>query len=330
MFDLSVKPINEYYHKNIETLKETRMKKLTFFVVMLFACMLFGQNMQGNYTIGGTTADYNDLDDAIAALQTATILGNVYLYLNPGTYTGPYVVNDLDMQGFDLLISSGSYSSDEVIFTNHAATSQDNYIILIDSSSHIHIDDFDFAPTGQYSRSIVVRGNSDYITIANNRFFNYGTGSSNNESIYFVNESENDADYALIQFNQFFGGSYHVQINSTNYNNNFSNWTIQANVHTDGYQGISLNRGSNLTVYGNTMTNVNQGISISSFSGSLEVHRNRLNTWAYGLAFNGCDFVSPTTPNVYNNIIRCSGYNWYGGYGSVNATGLSVSSCEDI
>lgn len=185
-------------------------------------------------------------------------------------------------------------------------------------------------PPGQYSRSIVVRGNSDYITIANNRFFNYGTGSSNNESIYFVNESENDADYALIQFNQFFGGSYHVQINSTNYNNNFSNWTIQANVHTNGYQGISLTRASNLLIYGNTMTEVNQGIALASCTGSLQVHRNRLNSWAYGLYFNSCDFSMSTTPNVYNNIIRCSGYNWYGGYGSVNARGLSVSSCEDI
>ncbi|MDD3104439.1 MAG: hypothetical protein PHY24_09530, partial [Candidatus Cloacimonetes bacterium] len=306
------------------------MKKKLLFVIMLFSCMLFGQTMQGNYTVGGDTADFNDLDDAITALQSSTIINNVYLYLNPGTYTGPYLIENLNMHGNELYISSGSYASAEVIFTNHAATSQDNYILLIKNSSNIRIDDFDFSPSGQFSRSIVVSGDSNHLTFSNNRFFNSGSGSSNNESIYFVNEGENDADDVTIEYNQFFGGSYHVQINSTSYINNFSNWTIQANVHNEGYQGISLNRGSNLVIYANTMTNVNQGISIGGYSGSLRINRNRLNTWAVGLAISGSDFTTPTTPNVYNNIIRCSGYNWYGGYGSANATGLSISSCEDV
>lgn len=124
------------------------MKKLMLPLIMLLACMLYGQTMQGSYSIGGDTADYSDLDDAITALHTAIITGNVYLYLNPGTYTGPYLIQNLDMQGNTLYISSGSYSSDEVIFTNHAATSQDNYIILIKNSSDIQIDDCDFAPSG--------------------------------------------------------------------------------------------------------------------------------------------------------------------------------------
>jgi hypothetical protein len=234
------------------------------------------------------------------------------------------------MQGHTLGISSGTYSSDEVVFTNHAATSQDNFIILIKNSSNIRIDDFDFAPTGQYSRSIVVSGDSNHLTFSNNRFFNSGTSTSNNESLYFINESANDADNILIQFNQFFDGSYHVHINSTNYTNNFSNWTIQANVHTGGYQGISLNRGSNLEIYGNTMIDTNIGISISSYSGSLLINRNRLYTWVSGIALDGCDFVTPATPNIFNNIVRADGTNWSSGYGSMNAFGLSVSSCQDV
>ncbi len=300
-------------------------------MLLLLSCILYGQTMQGNYSIGGDGADFDDLDNAITALHAASITGNVYLYLNPGTYTGPYIIENLDMAGYTLYISSGTYSSDEVIFTNHAATSQDNYIILIKNSSNIRIDDFDFAPTGQYSRSIMVSGDSNDISITNNRFFNTsGTNTSNNESVYFRSESANDADNVLIQFNQFFDGSYHVQINSSNYDNNFSNWTIQANVHMGGYHGISLNRGSNLEIYGNTMINTNNGISISSYSGSLLINKNRLHTWVNGLSLDGCDFNAPATPNIYNNIIRANGTNWYSSSGSANAYGLSVLNSKDV
>lgn len=114
------------------------MKKLIILLLILFVAMLYGQTMQGNYTVGGMDADFTDLDDAIAAMLEATdITGNVYFYLNPGTYTGPYIIENLDMQGYSLDISSGTYSGDEVVFTNHAATSQDNYIILIKNSNNI-------------------------------------------------------------------------------------------------------------------------------------------------------------------------------------------------
>lgn len=307
------------------------MKNLLFVTLLLLACMLYGQTMQGNYSIGGDSADFDDLDDAITALHAASITGNVYFYLNPGTYTGPYIIENLNMAGHTLYISSGTYSSDEVIFTNHAATSQDNYIILIKNSSNIRIDDFDFAPTGQYSRSIVVSGDSNDISITNNRFFNSGTSTSNNESLYFVSENANDADDVLLQFNQFFAGSYHVVINSTSYTNNFSNWTIQANVHVGGYQGISLTRCSNVTLDSNTMNEVNYGISLTSVSGSLLIKRNRLNTWASGLSVTGYSTnTTPATPNIYNNIIRANGTNWYSGYGPVAATGLVISQSERI
>lgn len=307
------------------------MKKLLIIGLLLVSFALHGQMMQGNYSIGGASADYTDLDDALIALHAASVTGNIYFYLNPGTYTGPYIIENLNMQGHTLYISSGTYSSDEVVFTNHAATSQDNYIILIKNSNNIRIDDFDFAPTGNISRSIVVSGDSNHLTFTNNRFFNSGSSTSNNESLYFINESGNDADNILIQFNQFFGGSYHVQINSTHSNNNFSNWTIQANVHTGGYQGISLTRCSNLTLDSNTMNNVNFGIGLNSVSGSLLIKRNRLNVWASGLSITSYSTnTTPATPNIYNNIIRANGNNWYSGSSAVAATGLAVTQSERI
>ncbi|MDZ4121796.1 MAG: hypothetical protein U1C33_05210, partial [Candidatus Cloacimonadaceae bacterium] len=307
------------------------MKKLLPLLVILMACMLYGQPMQGPYTIGNAEADFTDLNAAIQAIHTNGATDDIYFYLLPGTYTGPYLIDQLNLQGNSLLISSGSYSSAEVVFTNHAATSQDNYIINIKNSSNIIIDDLDFAPTGSFARCILVSGDSNNLTFQNNRFFGSGTSTSNNELIYFISESANDADNILIQFNQFFGGSYHVVVNAISSLNNFNTWTIQANIHTGGFHGIALQRCSNVTIESNTMIDVNKGISLTSNSGTLLIKRNRLDAWASGIDINGYSTnTTPSTPNIYNNIIRVSGNNWYGGSGSVEATGLTLSNSQNI
>lgn len=45
--------------------------------------------LNGNYTIGGSTANFNTFTDAVSALQNGGISGPVYFTVNPGTYTTP-------------------------------------------------------------------------------------------------------------------------------------------------------------------------------------------------------------------------------------------------
>ncbi len=318
--------------------KEKEMKKILLLTLILVACMLYGQSMQGIYTIGGASADYEDLDDAIQALHDASVEGDIYFYLNPGTYTGPYVIENLNLGGHNLLISSGSYSSDQVIFTNSATGYSDNHIILIQNSSNISIDDFDFAPTGSYARSIVVVGNSDNIRIQNNRFFGPESSSGNMEAIYFACDGAADSDNVEILFNQFFDGSHHIVLNNTSSLASSTNWDILGNTHqglynsTNGvYSAISLQQIRNLEIRYNTMHNVNSGISISALTEGFLMTNNRINSWAEGINLTGCTpFNSGATPNVYNNIVRASGYNWYGGYGSRAAFGLVINQCTNI
>lgn len=300
--------------------------------------MLYGQSMQGIYTIGGTSADYEDLDDAIQALQDSAVEDNVYFYLNPGTYTGPYVIEDLDLDGHNLMISSGSNSSDQVIFTNSATGYSDNYTVLIQNSSNISIDNFDFAPTGSFARSIVVKGNSDSINIQNNRFFGPESSSGNMEAIYFACDGAADSDNVEILFNQFFDGSHHIVLDNSNSQASSTNWDIIGNTHqglynsTNGvYSAINLQRIRNLEICYNTMHNVNSGISITYLTEGFLMTNNRINAWAEGINLTVCTpFNSGAIPNVYNNIVRASGYNWYGGYGSATAYGLVISQSERI
>ncbi|MDI3504600.1 MAG: hypothetical protein PWP64_1536 [Candidatus Cloacimonadota bacterium] len=308
------------------------MHKVMFISLMFIACILYGQTtMQGPYYIGGTAADYADLDDAIVALHAANVTGNVQLYFNPGTYTGPYDIDDLDLSGYNLLISALTNDNGEVVLGNNATDNSNNFIIRIHDTDNVVIDNLDFAPTGTYARSIVVVGDSNDLLFQNNRFFNFGSSSDNNESLYFQCEGSNDADDVQIRLNQFFDGGYHIKINASDSRALFSDWDIYANIHQGGYYGVYLKQVHNLSYNNNQMHDANVGFGASSLSGSLDVSKNRIHAWAKGMDFVGCDPVDPgSTPNVYNNMITVSGYNWYGGNGSVEAYGLVLNQCEDI
>jgi len=315
------------------------MKKLILFCCLLAAvCVLSAQNIQGIFQIGGSAADFEDLDLAIDAIRDAEVVGDIYLYINPGTYTGPYVISDMGLGGYSLYISSVNDPDEQILFTNHNAGSADNYIILIQESSNITITGIDFAPTGSYARSIMVLGNSNHINLIGNRFFNPGTSSQGIESIYFASVGSSASDHVNIRFNQFFDGSHHIVLNNQSSTSLSENWVIESNMHqglyyaTNGvYSAISMQRVKNLTMRYNQMFNVNSGISLSSLSGNLLITNNRVNAWASGISIgNSSLFAHQDQPNVYNNIIRASGYNWYGGYGSRTASGLIVSNCSNV
>ena len=298
---------------------------------------LYAQAMQGPYFVGGATADYEDLDDAIAALHDNGAAGNVQLYLNPGTYTGPYVIQDLNLSGYNLLISSASGANDQVELTN-STEGGDPYVIKIQNSNNITIDDLRFVPTGSNAKGIYVYGNANHLIIQNNRFFGPGSSSYNMEALYFASEGNQEANDVQIRLNQFFDGSHHIVLNNSSSTALSNNWSIIGNQHhgmyhaANGvYNAISIRRVSNLEISGNIMNNVNSALEINSATQDLVVKNNRIYAWASGMNFTSCSPGNPgDTPHVYNNIVRVSGYNWYGGYGSAAAFGLLLNQCTNI
>lgn len=306
------------------------MKTLCMVMMAFLASALFAQPMIGTYLIGGPTPDFSSLQTAIDSLETRGFGGDVVFQLEAGTHEGPFVCA-LGNHAHTLSITSGSADPDQVVLTNPLSSSTENYILYIDETTDTVIDGVSFAPIGNYARSIVVRGNSDYTTIQNCLFTGtVNTNTSNAEHIYFINDGEYDSDYVTIQDNVFLDGDYHININSGNYNNDFSNWQIQNNTHTGGYGGIYLGRASDMEISGETMSSVNTGIYLNGCDGAISIHNNDVSAYATGIYLEYSDTFDTGTPHIYNNIIRVDGYYWYNGYGWATAHGLALYNCEDF
>ncbi len=273
--------------------------------LLLMTTLAFCLPLTGSYTVGGGTANYATLTAAIAAANAQGLSAAVTFNLNPGTYAGPFVIN-IPGNSYVLTISSGIYDDSQVILTNPSSTYESNYILKIDQTSKVTIDDVTFSPTGTYSRCIDVQGNSDYLTFSNNRFEGViSTDTSYNQTLYFVTDGTNDEDNILISGNVFNNGGLHISLYAGSSLSNLSAWQILSNTHTGG-SGISLSRASDVAIRNEIMTGVTSGIYLENGAGSLDVSRNRISASYYGIALNYVTPSTSATPHISNNIITVS------------------------
>jgi hypothetical protein len=217
-----------------------------------------------------------------------------------------------------------------VVFTNPNATSTENYIFYLNGTDNVYFDDMMFTPTGTYTRCIVVYGDADNLIFRNNFFMYESVTSWNSEAIFFNANGSADADNITIEANSFVSGGYHIYLNSSSTLTHYTGWTVRYNSHLGGYCGVSLTSAINVTLVGESMQDVNTGIYMSGCSGDLLLTNNRINAYAAGMSLSYVTAYTSDTPHIYNNVICVNGYNWYGGYGSVDANGLNLSNCTHV
>ncbi len=300
------------------------MKNLLLGMLLFAAAILCADVLGGTYTVGGTGADFENLNDALDALVDYEMTSDVVFDLNPGTYPGPFQIEDFDDTIYGLTITSGSDDVSEVVMTNPNATSTYDSIIKLVATNKVTIDGLTFEPTGTYARSIFVTGNTQDFTCTD-CVFNYEDNltASYHEALYFTG-SGTDIINVTISNNTFHNGNAHIYFSSSSSLTDFDNVIITDNYH-DGqtYWGIVLTQSYGAMISGEHMENVNQAISISA-SDYVTVRNNYVYAWSTGVSLSYCDESA-----VYNNVIDVNGYNWYyNGYGS-EASGLILNNCEN-
>lgn len=283
-------------------------------VILLFSTTVL-LALSGTYSVGGSSADYSSLASAILAANSEGLSGNTEFILNPGTYSGPFTLQHT-ANGHDLSISSGSAPSGSVVLNNPTATSEINYIIRIEAVHNVKLQGLRFETTGSLNRAVFINGNADYTSITN-CYFQGGVGASSNNSgaVYIAASGSGDADNLYLALNNFQDGGYHVAVNSSSYNDLFSNWEFLNNYFTDGYLGLYLVRFSNLSLQDNTLENMNGGFDLNSGNGSLEISGNRITNCGNGI---NAQYLSSNTddPHIFNNIISTTGYYGLSVYGT--------------
>lgn len=149
---------------------------LTFFI--LLNTSVFSQSLSGNYTIGGSSPDYQTLNDAVYALITNGVTGPVIFKIRSGVYEEQIEIPDF----------LGSSDSNTVIFQSETGKKEDvviqhmhdnwstdvNFTISITGSDHLIFKNLTIAAVkdpawaADYNRVIYITENSNHIKFENN------------------------------------------------------------------------------------------------------------------------------------------------------------------
>jgi len=301
----------------------------TKFIILLicllvgFAGRISGLPLGGTYSVGGAGADFYTLQAALSQLNSEGQSSAVYLQLHAGTYEGPFVLCRPSSE-YDLVITASG--TDEVILTNPVSSADANYILKIDNNSRVFISKLKFMPTGSYSRSIVVNGNSDTLSFQSNIFLNEASTTSwNNEAISFYPDGNSDADDIRFELNSFYNGGYHVLSYPNSSLSHSSDWSFWANGHTGGYGAVYLKQASDIDVRGEILNDTTNGIMLEQCSGELALQRCNIYARINGISITNSSFTASATPQIFNNLVKMSGTNIYNPNYDSDAYGISVN-----
>ncbi len=307
--------------------------KLNLILIMLLSfSLLIGIPMSGDYTVGGTGANFTDLTQAIHAVNASGLSGNVNLKLRAGTYSGPFVIQTTT-GAYQLKLMPDGVPATSVILTNPNPTYEANFVLKINETSRVMLQElsFDTTSNGQYSRAVDVSGNCDHLNFTSNIFRGASSMSTSyNEGIYVHESASGEADNLIFMMNAFTDGGAQISISSNSSSNLFENLSFVSNGHTRGYYGVYLGYCAGVTMTGEIVENTNTGVFLNSCSGDLTIQRNLITANYSGINFNNCSPSAGSAPQIRNNIIRTIGTNWYGGSYHQSSVALSIYSCNGV
>lgn len=128
----------------------------------------------GNYTVGSPTSDYPNLQEALNAIQYHGVVGHVFFILQPGTYSGGYVIEDFptEMDYPNQFLSISGNSLPPVVLDATSNVAQENFFFLINAAKNVFINYLDLSsePSGRAVQFIRTKGRVNNIQT---RFVNF-------------------------------------------------------------------------------------------------------------------------------------------------------------
>ncbi|MFZ7116759.1 MAG: hypothetical protein ACO1G9_15360, partial [Bacteroidota bacterium] len=180
--------------------------------------------MNGSYTIGGTTPDFAKFNDAVSALSTHGICGPVIFNMRAGTDTMQSLIQEI--VGADsvntITFQSENGDSTSVLLTYPSVDSLNptNYLISLDGADYITFKQLSLERSGilSYGRVLELMNNATHITVTNCRLMG-STNATNNSLaalIYSGATSPTNDSSMVITNNRFINGSIGVYMNGIN------------------------------------------------------------------------------------------------------------------
>lgn len=292
------------------------------------ATTLLCSGLNGNYTIGGASADFTDFVAAVNALNSCGISGPVIFTVTPGT--GPF------NSQLNLSHVSGSSSVNTITFNGNGETlttvpnTDDRHVVKFNGAKHITIDNLRIVSAdATYGWGVFLFNQSDSNVIKNctidvsavtstltsNSAGIVATGSNTS-----VSTNGNNANYLKLENNVIIGGYQGIRLHGATISP-ASNHVISGNTVRDFYStGIHLSNCDKALLTGNNISRANnitvgtfQGIYLDAGNQRCVVEKNKIHNThdaassltgsSYGIYSSGCDAAIGFENMFVNNVI---------------------------
>ncbi|MEZ5016907.1 MAG: T9SS type A sorting domain-containing protein [Flavipsychrobacter sp.] len=278
-------------------------------VLVLLGVLPAVAQLNGTYTIGGTSPDYSDLSAAISALNTNGVSGPVTFMIRDGNYSG---------SGWQGQINSitGASAGNTVTFTSQ---SNDNTKVIIKAS---------VSSSANYVFSF---NNANYVRVKN---LTLQTNSSSYQHLLeYIGQASNDSVVNCVLEGQTSSSSsnatalvYAYQFEGSN--NVFANNDLKQGGMWVYWYGTSTSSGpSNTVFYNNRFSNTSGYYGVYSYyTSGLKLHNNLMERNGTGVFYTMYNYYCNDDIEIMNNTITASStstlygiHTYFANYYSANA-----------
>ncbi|MFW6018939.1 MAG: right-handed parallel beta-helix repeat-containing protein [Bacteroidales bacterium] len=206
----------------------------------------------GSYTIGGASADFQNIQQAIDGISICGLSDAVTFNIESGKYIGQYEIPDIPGVSSNNTITFQAQSGDaeDVVLEYNTSNSDSNYVFYLNNATYVNFKNLTVnAGSPQYATAFYLENDANF-NLIENCIINATpyNGSSSNAAAINVDGSN---DYNTIQNNAITGGSYGLYLNGSA----LSNTITQNDIQGFHYRGIYAEDQDSLTVSANTIEN---------------------------------------------------------------------------
>jgi parallel beta-helix repeat protein len=272
--------------------------------------------LHGTFVVGGSNPDFLTLNDAVYAIENCGIDSPIVFNIAPGTYAEQLDIDNIIGASDTNTVTFQSLSGDStsVILQYNVSSSTDNYVVRLNSASHIHFRNITVSALGQtYGRVFVFQANASSNLVENCLLtmlpgYNYQTA-----GFYFNNTVSSDN---RIINNDISNGYYGIYLRASMGTPGRRNQIIGNRFHNFIYYGAYMQYQDSLIVESNVFANdtsVNYVYPMYLYyvSGPFEVNKNIIRAHASGsvtaMRIYYCDGTAVKPGLISNNMISCTG-----------------------
>ncbi len=311
--------------------------------------MQFTACLSGVYTLGDSTSDFPTFADALTALNSGGVCGNVTFNIKPGTYNTQIALQPVIGVGPNARITFQSSTGDstDVIIEATPTGATTNYVLIFFGGSYYTVKNVTIKALGSYTHTVVYYNNASYNTVEN--CIVESTISTSSNAVPFYDFSSSISSFNTIRNNTIKNGYYGIYLyGPSSYAQ--KSFVIEGNdISNFYYSGIySYYQDSTIFKYNKVVNGANsiaypRGMYIYRNRGPVEIIGNQIqlsgSSYSYGIYYY-YGLATPTaTGLVANNAISINGgtsnsYGIYSGYtenvtfayNSINMINTSVTS----